>query len=54
MSTKHHRDRGNHREHESLLDKQERERDKKDRKKDDGNKAGKNITLELKYWTISF
>lgn len=38
---KHHRDRGHHRHgEESLLDKQERERDRKDRKKDDDNKKG--------------
>jgi hypothetical protein len=41
---KHHRDRGNHRhEQESLLDKQERERDNKDRKKSDDGKKGKTI-----------
>ncbi|CAF0825608.1 unnamed protein product [Rotaria sordida] len=43
---KHHRDRGGHRnEEESLLDKHERERDKKDRKRDDDKKEeNRNLT----------
>jgi len=47
-AVKHHRDRGGHRrEEESLLDKQERERDKKDRNKDD-DKKGKINKYEIK------
>ncbi len=44
-AVKHHRDRGGHRrEEESLLDKQERERDKKDRKKNDETETNRNLT----------